>query len=389
MRDFQARLRYLDEVITLLYPPPSSPEPPAKRPAGAAYALVPSRFMPRRLAPRARWLPGRRRLPQGPGTIEAHLGEVFGQPVRATAHVRPARRANRKPILEIHGSSGELLAFVKIGESERSRELVRHEAAVLRLLAATSLKAIVVPTVLHDGVWNGLEVLALSPLPVRRGRIRPSLLHQAVQEIATLDLAPADHTEPALRSTADPSPAPAPLHTATGHHDRRAGHGGHSDQSGHGGHSGHRDQRGHGHGGHGQHGDQSGHGGHGDQSGHGGSYAWHGDFSPWNMAPSPDGRLLVWDWERFATGVPLGFDALHHFFQRALRRMPPRLAAEACLAQAVRTLAPFGSSAGESRETAVRYLIALAGRYERDGHHPLGPASEWLNPLADHLEVLL
>ncbi|WP_248961685.1 hypothetical protein [Sphaerisporangium perillae] len=327
MRDSRARLRYLDEVITVLYPSP----PPAAAPyPRAAYALVPSRFVPRRLVPRSRWLPGRRRLPRWTGTIEAYLGEVFGQRVTATIRVRPARRANRKPVLELRGASGGLLAFVKIGDTDRSRALVRHESATLELLAGTPMKVVSAPTVLHHGQWNGLDVLALSPLPTRRGRVSHVLLGSAVREIAAL-------------ATAAPGGGSAAAWP----------------------------------------GDHPGLGGAG-----GRHYAWHGDFSPWNMAPAPDGRLSVWDWERFATGVPLGFDALHHFFQRALRRMPPRLAAEACLAQAVRTLAPFGPSAGEARETAVHYLITLADRYERDGHQPLGPPSEWLNPLVDHQEVL-
>ena len=29
--------------------------------------------------------------------------------------------------------------------------------------------------------------------------------------------------------------------------------------------------------------------------------------------------LLVWDWERFATGVPLGFDAVHHELQKRIQ----------------------------------------------------------------------
>ena len=51
--------------------------------------------------------------------------------------------------------------------------------------------------------------------------------------------------------------------------------------------------------------------------------AWHGDWTPWNMA-STAGGLLVWDWERFATGVPVGFDALHYWLQIERRRPPPR-----------------------------------------------------------------
>ncbi|MEV6982808.1 hypothetical protein AB0M95_16320 [Sphaerisporangium sp. NPDC051017] len=377
MRDRHARLRYLDEVITLLYPPvntvPRNPGPNGDtgtpdRPrasggtgstcGGAAataetvYALTPSRFLPRRLVPRSRWLPGRRRLPGGPGTIEGHLSEVFGQRVGIVLHVRPARRANRKPVLEVHASTGECLAFVKIGDTDPARALVRHEAMTLALLAATPLKTVVAPTLLHHDTWNGLEVLALSPLPIRRlHRVPRPLLTQAVLEIAGLGL----HAPPA---TAPPHPAGSatattrtePLNTTTVRPEpfdttitRANLIGGH---------------------------------------------CWHGDFSPWNIAPSPDGRLLVWDWERFGSGVPLGFDAVHHFFQRALRRMPPDVAAAACLAQALPTLAPYGLSAAQARETAVRYLITLADRHERDGHHPLGPPSRWLSPLVDLQEVL-
>jgi hypothetical protein len=87
--------------------------------------------------------------------------------------------------------------------------------------------------------------------------------------------------------------------------------------------------------------------------------------------------------------VPLGFDAVHHFFHRALRRTDPAAAAMACLAQALPTLAPFGLSAAEARLTAIRYLITLADRHAADGHEPLGPPDRWLNPVVDHQEVLV
>ncbi|NUP81034.1 MAG: hypothetical protein HOV96_26155, partial [Nonomuraea sp.] len=107
-----------------------------------------------------------------------------------------------------------------------------------------------------------------------------------------------------------------------------------------------------------------------------------------NISPSSDGRLLVWDWERYETGVPYGFDAVHHFFQRALRRMRPAQAARACVARAARELAPLGLSAATARQTAMRYLIALADRHAADGHCPLGPPESWLNPAVDHEELL-
>ncbi|MFF4991959.1 hypothetical protein ACFY19_32605 [Streptosporangium saharense] len=306
MNDARVRLRYLSRTVGLLFPTTDGEPRP--------YSLLPHRTLPRRLAPRAWWHPGRRVLvPSGHDTIETYLGQALGAPVRVVLHVRPAVRANRKPILEAHTRDG-LAAFVKIGDTARVRDLVTHEARTLAMLADTPLKTVVAPTVLHHGTWRGLSVLALSPLPVRRGpRALPvptRLLVEAVTEIAHLPVPP------------------------------------------------------------------------------GQGFAWHGDLSPWNIARAADGRLLVWDWERFGTGVPLGFDAVHHLFHRLLRRNDPATAARACLAQALAALAPFGLSSAEARLTVIRYLIALADRHAADGHAPLGPPERWLNPVVDFQELL-
>ncbi|MGW4957748.1 hypothetical protein ACWEPL_11015 [Nonomuraea sp. NPDC004186] len=297
MSDAAIRLDYLEKTVRLLYPGPGSPR---------AYTVLPHPAVPRRMVPRRWWHPWSPVVVPGEGSIATYLGEVFGQPVETVLHVRPAARANRKPVLEAR-SGGRLLAFVKIGDSARARALITAEAAALRRLAGLELDTVVPPAVLHHGSWRGLAVLALSPLPVRRGRVSRPLLLDAVREIA-----------------------------ATG----------------------------------------------------GPRTAWHGDLAPWNMCPSPDGRLLVWDWERYELGVPYGFDAVHHFFQRALRRMSPRVAARACVARAFRELAPLGVSAVVARQTALRYLITLADRHAADGHAPLGPPDTWLNPVVDHEELL-
>ncbi|GIH99090.1 hypothetical protein [Planobispora takensis] len=306
MNDARVRLRYLRQTISLLFPGPGESRP---------YSLLPHPLLPRRLAPRAWWHPcGKVMVPSGRDTVETYLSEALGVPIRAVLHVRPARRVNRKPILEAHGPDG-LVAFAKIGDTARTRELVANEARTLDMLAGAPLKTVVPPVVLHHGSWHGLSVLALSPLPVpdrarlrgRRGAVPADLLTEAIREISAVS---------------------------------------------------------------------------------GDRFAWHGDLCPWNIARGPDGRLLVWDWERFAVGVPLGFDALHHFFQRALRRMKPAVAARACLAQALPILAPFGLSAAEARLTAVHYLIVLAERHAADGHEPLGPPAQWLSPVVDGQEVL-
>ncbi|MGP3957419.1 hypothetical protein ACTWPT_15570 [Nonomuraea sp. 3N208] len=297
MNDAAARLDYLSETVRLLYPGPGSPR---------AYTLLPHAAVPRRLAPRRWWHLWSEVVVPGGGSITTHLSEVFDRPVETVLHVRPALRANRKPILEAR-SGGRPLAFVKIGDSPRARELITAEAAALRRLAGLGLRTVIPPAVLHHGDWRGLAVLVLSPLPVRRRRVPQPLLLAGIAEIA------------------------------------RTG---------------------------------------------GRTPAWHGDFAPWNVCPAPDGRLLVWDWERYEIDVPYGFDAVHHFFQRALHRMDPPTAARACVARAARELAPLGLSAATARQTALRYLIALADRHAADGHAPLGPPQTWLNPAVDHEELL-
>jgi hypothetical protein len=113
--------------------------------------------------------------------------------------------------------------------------------------------------------------------------------------------------------------------------------------------------------------------------------AWHGDWAPWNMANVAD-ALLVWDWERFASGVPVGFDAVHHELQRRLQSSSDASAAvEATVRRADELLQPFGVP-GEARElTALLYLVDLAARYLTDRQAEagarLGVLGTWLLPV--------
>lgn len=304
--------------------------------------------------------------------IEPYLSDVLGRPIRIVPRVRRlARRAVPEAALAAYGPDGPV-GTVKIGDVKHARELVRHEAAVLRTLTDRPLKTVAPPAVLHHGVAQGLDVLLLSPMPASSRRIPTELRNAAIAEIAALG----DDDELAhalFRREATQSPVPS-----TANHPIYA---------------------------------------------NGRAAAWHGDFTPWNIALEPGGRLLVRNWERFGVGVPFGFDALHHFFHRCLRRMRPPEAAMACVAQAGRILEPFARPRGEipdsaepgpddeigvsgqrarfpaagarlgisfldARRTAAHYLITLADRHHRDGHEPLGPPAEWLNPVVDHLECL-
>jgi hypothetical protein len=113
--------------------------------------------------------------------------------------------------------------------------------------------------------------------------------------------------------------------------------------------------------------------------------AWHGDWSPWNMA-STTGGLLVWDWERFATGVPVGFDALHHWLQSEVgpQHRDPLAAAADVFEHAAPLLAPFGIDVAHARLTAALYLADVATRYlvdrQAQAGAPLGAPGTWLIP---------
>jgi hypothetical protein len=113
--------------------------------------------------------------------------------------------------------------------------------------------------------------------------------------------------------------------------------------------------------------------------------AWHGDWAPWNMA-NLSSELLVWDWERFATGVPVGFDAVHHELQRRIQSTGDAAdAVEATVRRADELLAPFGVADHARELTALLYLVDLAARYLADRQAEagarLGVLGTWLLPV--------
>jgi hypothetical protein len=113
--------------------------------------------------------------------------------------------------------------------------------------------------------------------------------------------------------------------------------------------------------------------------------AWHGDWAPWNMAVLSD-TLLLWDWERFTLGVPMGFDALHHELQRRIQVDPDAAGAvERTVTRAPVLLAPFDVPAEVAELTALLYLVDLATRYLADRQAEagarLGVLGTWLLPV--------
>jgi hypothetical protein len=286
----------------------------------------------------------------GTGTIEAYLHSVLGYEVLISTHLGAAR-ANRKPVLQLLTPRGETAGFAKVSVNPLTRDLIRAEHAALDTLAAGNLRELTVPRVLHHGQWQGREVLVMNALPVwrRRKALRPGQLTAAMTELTAVGgrsrgpLAGCDYLA-RLRSRLEASQAGPDRAAVSDALDTLAAAG--------------------------------------PELGFG---AWHGDWTGWNMASTADG-LLVWDWERFATGVPVGFDFLHYRLQSDVvrRRRPPAEAADACVRDAVACLAPFGVPAGEAQLVAILYLAELSARYLADRQAEagarLGRPGTWLIP---------
>jgi hypothetical protein len=285
-------------------------------------------------------------------SIESYLKSVLSPDIRVSIRLGPAR-ANRKPVLQLHTTSGEAAGFVKIGFNALTRDLVRAEAASLAWLERAGLDGISVPRVLHHGQWHGMDVLVLSGLPVwqRRRALSAAQLCAAMDTVASVGglqegALASDAYLQQLRerlAAADPGPERSELLQAL---DTIAATGLCPGLT---------------------------------------FGAWHGDWSPWNMASTTSG-LLVWDWERFASGVPRGFDALHYWLQSEVgpHHRDPLAAATDCLEQAPALLAPFGIGPVPARLTAALYLADVSTRYLVDRQAaagaPLGAPGTWLIP---------
>jgi Phosphotransferase enzyme family len=300
-------------------------------------------------------LPSRIRIEHGPrapgADIADYLSTVLDREVVVSVYIGPPR-ANRKPVLQVLTPGGELLGFAKISVTDLTRDLVRSEADTLEFLISAPLSYVQVPRLLWHGQWRDHEVLVAEALS---GSGRPgdiSELADAMVQLAgvcglrTLAAAESPYWRRLRERLRDVSQRELgrALSEVLGRLAAAAG----STQLTFG--------------------------------------SWHGDWTPWNMTML-GGRALVWDWERFATGVPVGYDAMHYQFHGALvrNRITAEAAAEAALAAAPMILPPLGVGPDAARLVALLYLAEIGTRYlhdrQADAGAQLGHIDTWLLPV--------
>jgi hypothetical protein len=378
--------RYLSDAVRLLWPEPAELATGRRRPSAHAktrtYLVVPSARRPKVLIParprraagaairgfkstqgrREAWLlaavagalhlgagsalPDRLHVavPHGeqPRDLETMLSDELGRPLHLSLHVSHPR-AVRKPVLQVIDSAGRTFAFAKVGIDEFTNRLVREETRSVQHLSARRWRVLAVPSVLYAGVWEGHDVLVQEAFTAARGAgADPVALAAAMSELArcvehplrplaestfwtTLvrrieQLPPSETRETLARSAGE---------LATRHHDDAIEFG-----------------------------------------------CWHGDWAPWNMNVA-NGRVRVWDWEKFATDVPIGFDAAHFTTQQmvvAQRRSPVDAFGE-LFDDAPRVFDPLGVPKEAARLVAWLYVLHLATIYVEDGEPELGRTS--------------
>ena len=267
---------------------------------------------------------------RSPGTdhVGAVVADVVGEPVQLSLGIGTAR-ANRKPVLGAFAADGRALAFVKVGDTEVSARHVRREADALAQLGRHEWSGLVVPSLLGTVEWQGYVVLVMSALSAspwqgRNGRwpIPTAAMDElcdvfdagSAELVATPLWARLDRGARELRDPDRRERLCASL-------DRVAAAAGGAEVA---------------------------------------VGAWHGDFTPWNMART-GGRLQLWDWERFETGVPRGLDRYHYAVNTVARE---RGFGVGSVLEGLRRGA--SGDAGRDPLVAATYLAALAERYLSD-----------------------
>jgi len=271
------------------------------------------------------------------GSLRGYLGDVFGEPVDFSLGLGTAR-ANRKPVLQVFDARGRSIAFVKIGGAGVTEALVRTEAAsLLRLAEAELPRELEVPRLIHFGAWEEATVLVMTALetsflqrprrqfdvPVNEMRRFHAVFGEGFRPLTESPMW--DHMVTAQESFAS-APVGERLSEALAHLRRAA-----EDRPMPLG-------------------------------------AWHGDWTPWNMSRRR-GRLQLWDWERFETGVPLGLDRCHYGVNAVTHRDGFNIDT---ILRGLELAGVTVDTRGEDHIAAAAYLAAITCRYLRAAESELG-----------------
>jgi hypothetical protein len=212
----------------------------------------------------------------------AHLSRELNTPQLLAAMSVRRMTPNAKPTLQLFAPTGSLVGFAKLGWSPATRSMVQTESTSLEEVAG-KLRSVVAPSVMAKGYWRERYYSVTKPLPEAVGRwtTPPAQAANLILEVAhsgevarrSVAGSPYEHRLRDQLSLAGVTPETRVLSAWL---DRLVIPKTQLDFG-----------------------------------------RWHGDWVSWNMARTGD-KVAVWDWEHSAPMAPIGFDALHWYFQRTL-----------------------------------------------------------------------
>lgn len=260
-------------------------------------------------------------------SVLTHLSSVFERPVTASVAIGTAR-VNRKPVLQVFDHAGQTLGFAKVGIDSTSYLHVTGEATNLAELGGRVPEGMVVPELLDVSTWRGNVVLVMSALGTRPQR--PGVRTKVPVDLMSRFSRMFDHTHQPLTCSPfwqfhytlcrglEPHDMAQRLESGMQQMSERWGH--HSLETG----------------------------------------AWHGDWTPWNMAWRGT-ALQVWDFERFDKAGLVGLDVVHFVVNERMQRCGA--SSDTVLAACGEAQMLTGLPAGRAEALAASYLLSVALRY--------------------------
>ncbi len=258
-------------------------------------------------------------------SFPTHVRQVLGEPDALLAlGLRDIEYHHSKPTLQMYDEHGTPLAYAKLGWSDSTAVLVRHEIEALRRLAARGpLTGVAAAGLVHHAEWSGHPYLLLDPLPDR------------IRSLGTRDTPAAAARAVAGRVTRC-QVAESPWWAELVVRSESVGRGTELARLAADGLAGlARDI--------------------GDQRWDFG--AWHGDWTWWNVGRA-DGTVYAWDWEHAGDCAPVGFDDVHWSISKDLQMS--HLDLPVALERAVRE--PTLSGAVDPGLLLRAYLVEMAVR---------------------------
>jgi hypothetical protein len=213
--------------------------------------------------------------------LSRHLAQLLDTHRVELAVRVSADRPNSKPVVQLMDSAGTVLGFGKVGWNTLTRTMVEREAQVLRSLMASPPKGFDAPAIVHAGPWGAFQLLVVQPAITDEAADGLSPPIDAAREVAGIGgtertalgaSAWWSSVKERVAAISHPTVPDAVVAIERRHGEEVVTLGG-----------------------------------------------VHGDWTPWNMGWR-DGRLVVWDWERFCNLAPVGTDLIHYAYLVALRQ---------------------------------------------------------------------